>query len=105
MTVEAPARPHSHAAPPHDRPILILAVVLVAAPAINEIAGILAHGLLKIRKLGVAAAGLRVTGAVDLTRSLSRMGFRKRDPEAVFIRDAAASPPGDWILTSADEDV
>lgn len=78
---------------------------ILAAPAINEIAGILAHGLLKIRKLGVAAAGLRVTGAVDLTRSLSRMGFRKRDPESVFIRDVAASPSGNWVLTSADEDV
>jgi hypothetical protein len=78
---------------------------ILAAPVINRVAGLLAHGLLRIRKLGVAGAGVRITGADDLIRSLSRAGFRKRDPENVFIRGIPAPPSRNWILTSADEDV
>lgn len=77
----------------------------LTAHAANRVAALLAHALLAIRKLDVNVAGVRITGTDDLTRSLSKAGFSKRDPESVFIRDMPASLSASWVLTSADEDV
>ena len=86
----------------HDE--FVIRDFLTAHPT-NRVPALLAHALLAIRKLNVTVAGLRITGADDLTRSLSKAGFSKRDPECVFIRDMPASPSASWVLTSADEDV
>jgi len=77
---------------------------LLVAPGLPT-ADVLARVLIHVRRLGVDAIGLRVTGDPLLEATLRQLGFRSRDPDLIFVRESIDSRCTSWYFTNADEDV
>lgn len=77
------------------------AVITVSS---ERLASLMCRALIEVRALGIAGVGLRTSGPADLLQALGHIGFRRCDPETVFIRNRPASD-APWMLTNADEDV
>ena len=109
MTVEAPARPrpHSHAAPRQGRPILVLAVVLVAALAINVETTIVNVALPTLNSaLGASTRGLQwIVDAYNLAfAALVLAGGTIGDKfgrRGTLIAGLGCSPPPVWARPCA----
>jgi hypothetical protein len=86
----------------HDE--FVIRDAISAAPQ-GVTAPMLAHFMLAIRRIGVAAAGFKILATDAQYRALRHAAFTPRDPEYVFTRKPPFLNDCAWSLTGADEDV